>query len=118
MNWHGSSGLRNGTEVEKEEAAKELLNLAYDNPDNKVAIAEAGAIPPLAALARDGTKGQKETAAGALAYLADDTDNQVAIAKAGGIGRTNRSTRERRLQKWLACSSPFSSPSSPFSWRR
>ena len=37
------------------------------------------------ALARDGSDGQKENAAGALATLAINADNKVAIAEAGGI---------------------------------
>ena len=50
-----------------------------------MAIARAGGIPPLVALARGGTEGQKEYAAGTLRCLAISADNQVAIARAGGI---------------------------------
>ena len=42
-------------------------------------------VPTLVALARDGTDGEKERAAAALANLAHNADNQVAIAKVGGI---------------------------------
>ena len=50
-----------------------------------MAIAQAGGIAPLVALARDGTDGQKQWAAAALWNLAVNDDNQVAIARAGGI---------------------------------
>ena len=63
----------------------ELCSLARNCDNNKVAIAKAGGIAPLVALARGGTDGQKENAAGALANLAFNDDNQMAIAKAGGI---------------------------------
>ena len=51
--------------------------------DNQVMIAREGGIKPLVALARDGTPGQKEKAAGALWNLAMNDDNQVAITHAG-----------------------------------
>ena len=50
----------------------------------QVAIARAGGIPPLVALARGGSEKQKHEAAAALWKLAENADNQVAIAKAGG----------------------------------
>ena len=53
------------------------------NNDNSVAIAEAGGIAPLVALARGGTDGQKVHAAEALPVLAYNDDNK-AIARAGG----------------------------------
>jgi len=79
-----------------ERAAAALASLAGANDDNvsnfskhkadvRAAIAAAGGIPPLVALARGGSDGQKEAAAGALANLAWNADNQVAIAQAGGI---------------------------------
>jgi hypothetical protein len=74
---------RDGTDNEKTEAARKLSILARDD-DNQVAIAEAGAIAPLAALAR-GTDEQETFAAAALAHLALSADNQVAITQAGGI---------------------------------
>ena len=49
----------------------------------QVAIARAGGIEPLVALARDGTAVQKEHAAGALLNLACNDDNQVAIMRLG-----------------------------------
>ena len=71
----------------KEAAAGALRNLAV-NADNKVAIAGAGAIPPLVALLSSGTAaGKEEAAAGALWNLALTPDNRVAIAGAGAIPR-------------------------------
>ena len=64
-------------------------------------------VPTLVALARDGTDGEKERAAAALANLAHNADNQVAIAKAGGIaplvalargGTFGHSPRDRHLR--------------------
>ena len=49
----------------------------------QVAIARAGGIEPLVALAWDGTALQKEHAAAALRNLACNTDNQVAITRLG-----------------------------------
>ena len=74
---------------QKEHAAVALKNLCREgsgtppkaNP-NVVPIAEAGGIPPLVALARDGTYEQKRIAAGALRNLAVNADNEVLIAKA------------------------------------
>ena len=66
--------------MQKEKAAGALQNLAV-NADNKVAIAKAGGISPLVALAYDGTDVQKEKAAAALQNLAVNADNKAAIAK-------------------------------------
>ena len=66
---------------QKVEAAAALRNLAR-NADNQVAIAKAGGIAPLVALARDGTEKQNEQATMSLWNLAVNDDNQVAIAKA------------------------------------
>ena len=67
--------------MQKEKAAGALQNLAV-NADNKVAIAKAGGISPLVALAHDGTDVQKEKAAAALQNLvAVNADNKAAIAK-------------------------------------
>ena len=49
-----------------------------------MAIAEAGGIPPLVSLVRDGgTAGERKQAAGALRNLALNAANQAAIAEAG-----------------------------------
>uniref|UniRef100_A0A7S3TD12 Uncharacterized protein n=1 Tax=Emiliania huxleyi TaxID=2903 RepID=A0A7S3TD12_EMIHU len=75
--------LRGGSDGQKEAAARELWVLAFDNADNKVAIAKAGGIAPLVALARGGTARQKYQAAGALRRLAFNADNKMTIQNAG-----------------------------------
>ena len=77
--------LRTGDDAAKGQAALALRDLAANNAANKVAIAEAGGIAPLVALARDGTEAQKEEAAAALAVLAVNDANKAAIAREGGI---------------------------------
>ena len=75
--------VQSGTAGQKEQAAGALGNLAI-NAENKVLIAQAGAIAPLVTLVQSGTDGQKEQAAGALGNLAINSENQVLIAQAGG----------------------------------
>uniref|UniRef100_A0A7S3K3I7 Armadillo repeat-containing domain-containing protein n=1 Tax=Aureoumbra lagunensis TaxID=44058 RepID=A0A7S3K3I7_9STRA len=65
-------------------------NLAVNNDENRVAIAEAGAIPPLVKLltsrfatAKENAAGEK--AAGALRALAVNDENKVTIAEARAI---------------------------------
>ena len=78
--------VQQGSDEEKEVAAKGLAKMQFDNADNKVAIAKAGGIAPLVVLIESGTDGQKQYAAAALAMLAThNAENQAAIAKAGGI---------------------------------
>ena len=48
---------RDGTDEQKGLAACALGNLASDSDDNQVAIAQAGGIMPLVALAHEGTEG-------------------------------------------------------------
>ena len=63
-----------------------LVTHARRSKDNKVLIAEAGGIPPLVQLLRDGTaeaKAQAARALGRVAYYLND--NQILIAEAGGI---------------------------------
>jgi hypothetical protein len=53
---------------------------------NKDAIGKAGGVPPLVALAAEGTtETQIDFAVGALASLALDADNKCLIADAGAI---------------------------------
>ena len=68
------------------QAAVALGRLALDDADNKVKIADAGAIELLAELGRSGSKPAKEYAAWALANLAASAENKDKIADAGGIG--------------------------------
>ena len=77
--------LREGDDAAKTAAARALRNLAYGNDANRVRIAEAGVVPPLVELLRDGSAGAKWEAAWALYYLAFNNDNKVLIAEAGGI---------------------------------
>ena len=79
-----SSFAHNGTAGQKEYAAGTLWNLAL-NDENKVLIAQAGAIAPLVTLVQSGTDRQKESAAWALRNLALNDENQVLIAQAGAI---------------------------------
>ena len=51
--------LRCGGDRQREQAARGLCSLASNSDNNKVAIAKAGGIAPLVALARGGTDGQK-----------------------------------------------------------
>jgi hypothetical protein len=59
-----------------------LLNLAADG-GNRSAIAQAGAIAPLIALATSGTRDQKRFATALLTNLALDTDIKMEIEGAG-----------------------------------
>ena len=66
-------------------AARTLDNLARDNDVNNVAIAEAGGIPPLVELLRDGGAEAKKIAAAALCNLSRNND-AIAIAIALTFG--------------------------------
>jgi hypothetical protein len=79
-----SSFAYKGTDGQKEYAAGTLRSLAY-NAENRVLIAQAGAIAPLVTLVQSGTAGQKRKAAGALRWLAFNDENEVLIAQAGAI---------------------------------
>ena len=70
-----------GTADQKQYAVGALHTLA-GNDHNKVAIAQAGGIPPLVALMRDGDDAQKQSAAGALHTLAGNDYNKILIAQA------------------------------------
>lgn len=73
-----------GTDTVKEAAAGALLHLSC-NDSTKVAITQAGAIPPLAAMLRGGTDDVKQVAAQVLRNLSFNNDNQVVIAWWGAI---------------------------------
>ena len=76
-----------GTEKQKEEAAAALCCLAYNNDDNRVLIANEGAIPVLIRLATSGTTmEQKRHAAGALSNLAYNASLKAQIRSAGYTG--------------------------------
>jgi vacuolar protein 8 len=75
-----------GTNLQKEYAARALIRAANNNVENKNAIREAGGIATLIALVIEGTNLQKEYAAVALSHLANNNiDNQTEIREAGGI---------------------------------
>ena len=77
--------LREGNDKAKTEAAQMLGDLAWFG-DNRATIVEAGGIPPLVDVLRDGSMGAKEEAVSALFVLAyNHDDNKVLIADAGGI---------------------------------
>ena len=77
--------LREGDDAAKAAAARELFRLAYSGW-NATLIAEAGGIPPLLDLVRDGSKNDIFWAAHALNRLAHNNDaNAVAIAVAVGF---------------------------------
>ena len=77
--------LREGDDEEKDAAADRLGDLAHYDAANRVLIVEAGAIPPLVELLRDGSADAKADAAWALRSLALNAANRVLIAEAGGI---------------------------------
>ena len=56
----------NGTVGGQRSAARALVNIAWINAANKVAIVEAGAVDPLVALMRDASGSLKEAATAAL----------------------------------------------------
>eukprot|EP01052_Picozoa_sp_SAG31_P050035 SAG31_NODE_11237_length_1050_cov_4.801262_1_plen_104_part_10 len=64
----------------------DLAPYAFNNADNKVAIAQAGALAPLVRLLTEGSANAKEQAVLALQSLAaNNADNKVAIAQAGAL---------------------------------
>ena len=84
--------LREGDDAAKTAAARTLGDLVGDNHANEVLIAEAGGIPPLVQLVRDGAR--KTVAANTLGILASNNDaNAVAIAAAVGLKALVQLTR-------------------------
>ena len=89
--------LREGDDASKMAAAKALGYLARYH-GNRVLIAEAGAIPPLVELLRDGGADAKYVAAVALRNLASNNDaNAVAIAAAVGLEALVQLARRGRV---------------------
>ena len=74
-----------GKLFDEDAGAAALVYLVTQSELNLWPIAEAGGIPPLVALVRDGTDMQKIVASRARWHLAIRVDNKIAIAKAGGI---------------------------------
>ena len=78
--------LRDGDDAAKATAAGALNDLAWENRANKALIAEAGGIPPLVDLLRDGSPEAKLRAAAALANLTltwTETTNRRLVGAAG-----------------------------------
>ena len=82
--------LRHESEVVKEHAAHTLQVLSAvphkkGGDAKRMAIFEAGAIPPLVELLRSGSSNARQIAAGTLCNLAGTDEIRIAIADAGGI---------------------------------
>ncbi|HVT62519.1 MAG TPA: HEAT repeat domain-containing protein, partial [Legionellaceae bacterium] len=69
---------------ERREALDALGNLAH-NRENRISIAQAGAIAPLVKLLSDSDTVVRQNAAAALYNLALNSENQISIAQAGAI---------------------------------
>ena len=83
---HLIHALSNGTPLLKENAASKLRMMARGKPANRLLLAEAGAIPPLAEVFADDSEGDdcREFCAGALQNLMFcDEDNQVLALRYG-----------------------------------
>ena len=105
----GGAGLLGGAAKEalelarvQKELASAIWSLTLNNPANRIAIADAGGIPPLILLL-DGHSDVHRYVAGALWSLADKQQtNQMSIAQSGGIAplvtllkNGSKSTREK-----------------------
>lgn len=79
--------VRSGSDEDRIEGAKALLNIVGANTDGKLKCGQAGCIPALVKLCEEGKKlSDKEMAAGLLGNLAGGcSENQTKIAKAGGV---------------------------------
>ena len=82
----------------QKEMASAIWAMAQDNPDNQVAIASAGGIPPLIALLEGHPEVHRDVA-GALWSLAANADNQVAIADAGRHRAAGGAPQERLARR-------------------
>ncbi|KAH8067472.1 ubiquitin-protein transferase [Aureococcus anophagefferens] len=93
--------LREGDDAAKTAAARALGNLIHnDTAYAWVAIPEAGGIPPLVDLLRDGSADAQFEAAGALCSLACyDENTQALIAEAGAIRCSSTSAPRERSPK-------------------
>lgn len=77
--------LGNGTDDEKEWAARSLVSLSFSYFENNSGIIAAGAIPLLVNLLRNGTEPQQRAAAAALDNLTNDENCTASIVAAGAI---------------------------------
>ena len=80
-------------------SAYAVAQLARGNSDTQIALAEAGAIPPLVAMLGSPNAEMQAHAAGALAALStDNADNQAAIARTGAVAPLCALVREGGLK--------------------
>ena len=77
--------MRGDGHAQRKHSLVALRNLAYDSEENQTAIARAGGIEHLLALAQGGTETEKKYAAATLSNLAMADDVEVAIVRAGGV---------------------------------
>ena len=77
--------VRNGTDLQKNQAAAAVAGLAVRNDGNKLLIARAGGVSALVELTRGGTDKQKSLAVRALYCLAKDEGIRNEIYRRGGI---------------------------------
>lgn len=77
--------LRDGEEVEKEEAVEVLGNLAASDTVTRGLLVDAGVLVPLVALLHSGNDAPKEAASRALCKLAVDDALRQWIALSGAI---------------------------------
>ena len=77
--------VRAGTPEQKNWGADALRRLARGDAENLLAIAAAGGNEALLALAREGTRQQRQSSLCALRGLACNAENRIAIAAAGGV---------------------------------
>ena len=73
------------SDAEKAKAAHTVMVIAERGDETKAAIAEAGAIPPLVALLKDGGGAKYQSAWALAALAADNPANKASIAQAGAI---------------------------------
>ena len=92
--------LRVGDDAAKAAAVRAVRDFPGYYYTNRVLIAEAGGIPPLVELLRDGSADAKAVAALALGNLARDNGNKVLIAEAGGIAPLVQLLRDGSADAW------------------
>ena len=68
-----------------ERAARQLMDLAYECPENVQSIMRSGALEPLVRLLGGGGPGAREAAAGALIDLSQTDADRIAVVRAGAI---------------------------------
>lgn len=78
--------LEAGRSSESQEmAARQLMDLAYECPENVASIMGSGALEPLVKLLQEGSVSAREAAAGALMDLSLTAADRVAVVRGGAI---------------------------------